>query len=491
MQEEYNSLLESQTWDLVPLPPGRKLVRCRWVYRTKGTTDGHISRYKVRLVAKGFHQVHGIDYDETFAPVAKMDSIRLTLSIVATKGWEVHQMDMKNAFLHGDLSEEIYMEQPQGFMHDSSLVCQLKKSLYGLKQALRAWYAKMDSYLLSHNFVRCKSDPNVYMLRTTDSLLPLVLYVDDFLIIDCLTSVIAAVKRILHDMFLMTYMGPLHFFLGLEISQDALGIKLSQAKYARDLLERFHMTDCKSAPTPFLSGVKLEDGGETPLVDNTLYRELVGSLLYLTHSRPDLYYAVGAVSRFMHESHELHWKAAKRILRYVQGTITFGIHYATYSTLDLIGFTDSVWAGDNTDHKSTSGYSLSLGFIPICWLSKKQAAISLYLAEAEYRGVVNITIHAMWLQHFLTELGIQFHRPILIWCDNQSTLKFCRDPVQRQQTKHIEIHMRYIRDLVHKGINDLQFCPSAEQMTDIFTKTFTAQKFHSLRSCLGVKDTIA
>jgi hypothetical protein len=190
---------------------------------------------------------------------------------------------------------------PQGFMQDSSLVCRLKKSLYGLKQALRAWYAKMDSYLLSQNFVHCKSDPNVYMLRMVDSLLLLVLYVDDLLITGCSTSVIVAVKRILHDRFLMMDMGPLHFFLGLEISQDASGIKLSQAKYARDLLERFHMTDCKSSPTPFLSGVKLEDGGDTPLVDNTLYRQLVGSLLYLTHSRPDLSYAVGAVSRFMQE----------------------------------------------------------------------------------------------------------------------------------------------------------------------------------------------
>jgi hypothetical protein len=157
----------------------------------------------------------------------------------------------------------------------------------------------MDSYLFSHKFLHCKSDPNIYMLRTTDSLLLLVLYVDDLMIIGCSTSMIVAIKKILHDKFLMKDMGPLHFFLGLEISQDASGIKLSQAKYARDLLERFHMTDCKSAPTPFLSGVKLDDGGETPLVDNTLYMQLVRSLLYLTNSRPDLSYEVGAVSRFM------------------------------------------------------------------------------------------------------------------------------------------------------------------------------------------------
>jgi hypothetical protein len=233
------------------------------------------------------------------------------------------------------------------------------------------------------------------MLRKADSLLLLVLYVDDLLITSCSTSAIVAVKRILHDRFLMMDMGPLHFFLGLEISQDASGIKLSQAKYARDLLERFHMTDYKSALTPFLSGVKLEDGGETPLVESTLYRKLVGSLLYLTHSRPDLSYEVGAVSRFIQELHELHWKDAKRILQYVQGTITFGIHYATDSTLDLIGFTDSDWASNSIDNKSTFGYSLSLGFGPICWLRKKQATISLSSVEAEYRGVVNITIQAM------------------------------------------------------------------------------------------------
>jgi hypothetical protein len=251
-------------------------------------------------------------------------------------------------------------------MEDSSSFCQLKKSLYNLKQALRASYAKMDSYLLSHKFVHCKSDPNVYMLRTTDSLLVLVLYVDNLMVIGCLNSIIDAVKRILHDRFLMKDMGPLYFFLGLKINQYALGIKMSQAKYARDILERFHMTECKSSPTPFLLGVRLEDGGDTPLVENKLYIQLVGSLLYVTHSKPYLSYVVGVVSRFMQEPHEINWKDAKCILRYVHGTIKFKIHYAIDSTLDLIRFIDSYWA--SIDRKSTSGYSLSLGSGPICWL---------------------------------------------------------------------------------------------------------------------------
>ncbi|XP_057863759.2 secreted RxLR effector protein 161-like [Cryptomeria japonica] len=240
------------------------------------------------------------------------------------------------------------------------------------------------------------------------------------------------------------------------------------------------MSDCKPTPTPFLSGVKLEDGQDTPLVDCTLYRQLVGSLLYLTHSRPDLSYAVGVVSKYMYEPHELHWKVAKRILHYVQGTPSYEIHYSTGCTLDLIGYTDSDWAGDSIDRKSTSRYVLSLGSGPICWSSKKQSSIALSSTKAEYRGVVNATIQVLWLQNFLIELGICFHQPIIIWCDNQSTLKVCRDPVQRQRTKHIEIHMPFIRDLIHDGIVDLQYCPMSQQIADIFTKTFTEQKFHFL-----------
>eukprot|EP00253_Pinus_taeda_P019211 PITA_19211 len=370
MDEEYNSLIENQTWDLVLLHSNRKLVRCKWVYRTKKASNGQVSRYKARLVAK-------------------------------------------------------------------------------------------------------------------------VLYVDDLLITGSSTSVITNIKTALHKRFSMTDMGLLNFFLGLEIHQRDSGITIFQPKYVRDLLARFDMSDCKPTATPFLSGIKLENGKDTPLVDCTLYRQLVGSLLYLTHSRPDLSYAVGAVSRYMQEPHELHWNAAKRILRYVQGTITYGIHYAATCSLNLIGFTDSDWAGDTIDRKSTSGYVLSLGSGPICWSSKKQTAIALSSAEAEYRGVVNATIQEIWLQHFLSELGISVHYPTVIWCDNQSTLKFCRDPVQRQRTKHIEIHMHFIRELIHDGIIDLQYCPSSEQIADIFTKTFIEQKFRFLRDRLGVKDTTA
>ena len=237
MNEEYHSLLANDTWDLVPLPKGRKLVRCKWVYRTKYGPDGKVDKHKARLVAKGFSQVEGIDYTETFSPVAKMNSIRLVLSLAASLKWEVHQMDVKSAFLHGDLHEEIYMEQPIGFIQtDSSLVCRLKKSLYGLKQAPRAWYAKMDNFLLESGFSRCHSDNTVYTKTVGNSLIILVLYVDDLILTGSDPILINHVKSSLKKKFEMTDLGHLHYFLGLQVLQSKEGISLSQSKYACDIL---------------------------------------------------------------------------------------------------------------------------------------------------------------------------------------------------------------------------------------------------------------
>eukprot|EP00253_Pinus_taeda_P024439 PITA_24439 len=414
MNEEYHSLLANDTWDLVPLPKGRKLVRCKWVYRTKYGPDGKVDKHKARLVAKGFSQVEGIDYTETFSPVAKMNSIRLVLSLAASLKWEVHQMDVKSAFLHGDLHEEIYMEQPIGFIQtDSSLVCRLKKSLYGLNQAPRAWYAKMDSFLLESSFSRCYSDNTVYTKKVGNSLIILVLYVDDLI---------------------------------LTVLQSKEGISLSQSKYACDILRHFHMEDCKPAPSPFQSGVKLSVSCTSPEVDATLYRQLVGKLLYLTHTRPDLSFAVGLVARFMQNPRESHWKAAKRILRYVRG--------------------------------------------PITWACKKQAAISLSSAEAEYRGAVEASKEAWWLRQILSELGFEQQHPTTLWCDNQSAIQLCKDPVQHQRSKHIELHMHFIRKLIHDHVLEVQYCSTDDQVADIFTKALTEAKFTKLRYMLGVQEVV-
>eukprot|EP00253_Pinus_taeda_P023024 PITA_23024 len=491
MNEEYHSLLANDTWDLVPLPKGRKLVICKWVYRTKYGPDGKVDKHKARLVAKGFSQVEGIDNTETFSPVAKMNSIRLVLSLAASLKWEVHQMDVKSAFLHGDLHEEIYMEHPIGFIQtDSSLVCRLKKSLYGLKQAPRAWYAKMDSCLLESGFSRCHSDNTVYTKKVGNSLIILVLYVDDLILTGSDPNLINHVKSSLKKKFEMTELGHLHYFLGLQVLQSKEGISLSQSKYACDILRHFHMEDCKPAPSPFQSGVKLSVSCTSPEVDATLYRQLVGKLLYLTHTRPDLSFAVGLVARFMQNPRGSHWKAAKRILRYVRGTVQFGIHYSAKAAPLLVGFTDSDWAGDPDDRKSTSSYVFTLGSGPITWACKKQAAISLSSAEAEYRGAVEASKEALWLRQILSEFGFEQQHPTTLWCDNQSAIQLCKDPVQHQRSKHIELHMHFIRKLIHDHVLEVQYCSTDDQGADIFTKALTEAKFTKLRYMLGVQEVV-
>ena len=383
------------------------------------------------------------------------------------------------------------MEQPIGFIQtDSSLVCRLKKSLYGLKQAPRAWYAKMDSFLLESGFSRCHSDNTVYTKKVGNSLIILVLYVDDLILTGSDPNLINHVKSSLKKKFEMTDLGHLHYFLGLQVLQSKEGIFLSQSKYACDILRHFHMEDCKPAPSPFQSGVKLSVSCTSPEVDATLYRQLVGKLLYLTHTRPDLSFVVGLVARFMQNPRESHWKAAKRILRYVRGTVQFGIHYSAKAAPLLVGFTDSDWAGDPDDRKSTAGYVFTLGSGPITWACKKQAAISLSSAEAEYRGAVEASKEALWLRQILSEFGFEQQHPTTLWCDNQSAIQLCKDPVQHQRSKHIELHMHFIRKLILDHVLEVQYCSTDDQVADIFTKALTEAKFTKLRFMVGVQEVV-
>jgi transposase InsO family protein len=272
MNEEYRSLMAKDTWDLVPLPKGRKLVRCKWVYKTKYASDGSDERHKAQLVSKVFSQVEGIEYNETFTPVAKMNSICLVISLAASHKWEVHHMDVKSVFLHGDLQEEIYMEQPPSYVqNDSSLVFRLNKSLYGLKQAPQAWYAKMENFHIDTEFSRCHFDPNVYTNKVGSHLIILVIYVDELTLTSSDSKLLNHVETTLKKIFEMTDLGFLHYFLGLQVLQTNEGIFLSQSKYACDLLRRFHMDDCKPTPSPFHSGANLTTTCTSPKFVTTLY----------------------------------------------------------------------------------------------------------------------------------------------------------------------------------------------------------------------------
>eukprot|EP00253_Pinus_taeda_P032567 PITA_32567 len=322
-----------------------------------------------------------------------MNSVHLVLSLVASFKWEVHQMDVKSAFLHGDFHEEIYMEQPIGFIQiDSSLVSRLKKSLYGLKQDPQAWYAKMNSFLLEFGFSRCHSDNTVYTKKEGKSLIILVLYVDDLILTGSDPNLINHVKSSLKKKFEMTYLGHLHYFLGLQVLQSK--------------------------------------------------------------------------------------------------EVQFGIHYSAEASPLLVGFTDSDWAGDPDDRKSTAGYVFTLGSGPITWACKKQDAISLSSAKAEYRGAVEASKEALWLRQILSEFGFQQKHPTTLWCDNQSAIQLCKDPVQHQRNKHIELRMHFIRKLIRDHFLELQYCSTDDQVADIFTKALTEAKFTKLRFMVGVQEVV-
>ena len=331
-------------------------------------------------------------------------------------------MDVKSVFFHGDLVEEIYMEQPPSFVTDSTLVCQLKKSLQGLKQAPRAWYEKIDRFFFNLGFKRCESNHSIYVLHADGNTLIVVVYVDDLVLTSNTVDLFSRLKHQLVDTFEMTYLGILHFFLGLQVLPLSDGLFVSQSKYLMDLLKRFKMDDYKACATPYQSGVKLTNDCEPPKVDATLYRQLVGSLVYLIHSRSDISFAVSVVSRFMQAPRESHCKVVKCIIHYLKGTSHFGIKYGQ-STDSLVDYTDSNQDGDGDDQKSTSGFVFHFSDGPLVWSSKKQKVVSLSTIEAEHRGVVNASTKVVWIRQLLGELRFPIEASTVLCCDNQSAIQ--------------------------------------------------------------------
>jgi len=309
MDEEINAIERNKTWDLVGLPKGKEVIGVKWVYKTKCNYEGKIERHKARLVVKGYKQQYGRDYEETFTLVARMETVRAVLSIVAQNKWKVYQMDVKSAFLNGVLIEEVYIEQPLGYEKkcEEHKVCRLKKALYGLKQAPRAWYSRIDSYLLENGFEKCDGEPTVYIKEKDGKILIVVLYVDDVIFTGNDDHLIENFKSVMKEEFEMTDMGLLRYFLGIEVDQNENGIFISQAKYVNEVLGRFNMQECKAAITPTVMGLKLSKEDSSKDFDPSLYKSIVGSLMYLTATRADITFAISLISRFMERPKEAHW----------------------------------------------------------------------------------------------------------------------------------------------------------------------------------------
>jgi hypothetical protein len=490
MKEELEVIEKNNTWELVERPSDKPVIGVKWVYKTKLHLDGSVQKHKARLVAKGYAQKSGIDYNETFAPVARLDTIRTLIALAAQKGWKLFQLDVKSAFLNGVLEEEVYVEQPEGFevKNAGHKVYKLKKALYGLKQAPRAWYSEIDTYLSMCNFKRSGSEATLYTRSDMEGNLIIVsIYVDDIVYTGSSERLLNEFKREMMQRYEMSDLGLLHHFLGMGILQTNRGVFIHQGKYAKSLLSKFGLDDCKPVSIPLATGEKLKKKDGSELADESLYRRIVGSLLYLTATRPDLMYAASLLSRFMTGPTKIHMGAAKRVLRYVQGTLSYGIEYVREQSATLIGFCDADWAGSEDDSRSTSGYAFSFGSGAFSWSSVKQNTVALSTAEAEYVSASEATAQAIWLRFVLDDFGEMQAEATPLFCDNMSAISMAKNPVFHQRTRHINRKYHFIREALQEGVIDVKFCRSEEQLADIFTKALPKDRFKKLRLDLGVK----
>ena len=358
MDSEIAAIEMNNSWELTDLPKEHKTIGLKWVYKTKLNENGEIDKYKARLVAKGYKQEFGVDYKEVFAPIARLDTIRLVLATTAQNSWPVYQLDVKSTFLHGELEEKVYIDQPPRYVkpgHENQ-VYKLKKALYGLKQAPRAWYSCIDAYFVKEGFLKYPYEFTLYTKFGVDGKMLIVcLYVDDLIYVSNDGVMLADFKKSMMNEFDMIDLGLMRYFLIIEVVQSPTGIFISQKKHVFEILDRFQMKDCNPVLTLTELGLKLTKHGAGKMANATLYKQIVGSLMYLTSTRPYIMYAVSLINRYMENPSEVHLLAAKRIFRYLKGTTYFVIMYKTTGKSRLIGFSNSDYARDLDDRKSTSG----------------------------------------------------------------------------------------------------------------------------------------
>ncbi|VVT58414.1 uncharacterized protein SAPINGB_P006194 [Magnusiomyces paraingens] len=468
---EMSSLKRNGTWELVDLPPGRKAINSKWVFKVKRKADGSIERYKARLVCIGFSQVEGIDYTETFAPVVRYETVRIVLAIAAQFGFQVHHMDVETAFLNGDLKEDIYMRQPKGFVvkGQESKVCHLKKSLYGLKQAPLCWNEKIHGALVKLGFIRNESDYGVYTKGSGSTMVIIALYVDDLLISGNSSEVIAKTKSSLSSMFKMKDLGPVEQFLGMRVKQSPYHITVDVSRYIFDVLEEFGMQNCSSVKTP-LPTRDLSDFSESDsATDASMYRSIIGKLIYAANcARPDLAVAVSFLCRYMQSPKSIHMEAAKHTLRYLKGTAELGLEYRAQKVYKLVGYSDADYAQDKQDRKSFTGPASSS-------------------VESEYMSLSDASKECFWINQLLSLCKIPVPLPVTMFEDNQGCIALAQNPVFHRRTKHIDVRYHVVRHYIRSGVIHLEYLDTQVMLADMFTKNLGRVKFETLRGLLGMK----
>ncbi|KAK6149417.1 hypothetical protein DH2020_016942 [Rehmannia glutinosa] len=413
------------------------------------------------------------------------------LAYDAHKNFTAYQMDVKSAFLNGLLEEEVYVEQPPSFEQKTigMKVYKLKKALYGLKQVPRAWYDILSQFLIDNDFLQCVSRAHIsfyiYAKKKGQDCLLVKIYVDDIIFGATNESLCKKFSKLMQGEFEMSMMGELNFFLGLQIKQCQEGIYISQSKYTKELLKKFGIEEGRTVSTPMAADVKIDKDEKGKPVDESKYRGMIGSLLYLTSSRPDILHAVCLCAHFQSNPKESHMSAVKRIFRYLKGTIQYGLFCPKNENFSLKGYSDSDYAGNIDDRKSTSGSCQFLGDCLVSWFSKKQNCVSLSTAEAEYISAAFCCTQLLWMKQTLVDYKCSFES-VPIFCDNISAINIAQNPVHHNRTKHIEIRQHFLRDCVSKQKIEISFVPSQDQLADIFTKPLSSETFASIRARLGI-----
>ncbi|KAI0508127.1 hypothetical protein KFK09_014261 [Dendrobium nobile] len=433
MSAEFQAVQSQGTWDLVPPSPDQNVLGCKWTFRTKYLADGTIARHKARLVAKGFDQEHRLDYNETFSPVTKMPTIRILLVLALHHGWKIHQLDVSNAFLHGNLSHTVHMKQPPGFIDiiHPNYVCRLKKALYGLKQLPREWFATLSGHLLTLGFKLSTSDTSLFIYNKNKIMMYFLVYVDDIILTgNCQTAINTLIAN-LNSRFPVKDLGTISHFFGIQVVHTTYGLHLNQSRFAQTILSRAGMINCKPVSTPFQLKSATTTSSSNAFSNPTLYRHLAGSLQYLTTTRPDLSFAVNRICQHMQNPTIDHFEALKRLLRYLQGTIHTGLPLFRDKPT-LRSYADTDWAGDEVDRKSTTGYCNFLGSSLISWAVKKQNAVARSSTEAEYRALATAAADIIWIRRLLQELNLQQIAATTLFCDNTSAIALANNPFTKR-----------------------------------------------------------
>ncbi|GJS51803.1 retrovirus-related pol polyprotein from transposon TNT 1-94 [Tanacetum coccineum] len=453
MQEEIHEFERLQVCELVSCPDKVMLIKLKWIYKAKTDEFGGVLKNKARLVAHVFRKEEGINFEESFAPVSRIEAIRIFVANAANKNMTIFQMDVKTAFLNGELKEEVYVSQPKGFVDQDnpSHVYKLKKALYGLKQAPRAWYDMMSSFLLSQHFSKGAVDPTLFTRKVGNDLLLVQIYVDDIIFSSTNTAMCNEFANLMTTKFKMSMMGQID-----------------------------------SVDTPMVEKNKLDEDLQRTPVDATIYRGMIRSLMYLTSSRPGLIYPVYLCARYQAKLTKKHLNAVKWIFRYLKGTINMGLWYSKDTGMSLTAYADADHAGCQDTRRSTSGSAQFLGDKLVSWSSKKQKSTAILSTEAEYIALSGCCAQILWMRSQLIDYGFQFNK-IPLYCDNKSAIALCCNNVQHSRAKNIDIRYHFIKERVENGIVKLYFVQTKYQLADIFTKPMPRERFSFLIEKLGMR----